>query len=582
MSTFEEQAARFRHYNELKVRSHILDLYHDDREVQVCAANQLCDYNYPLLAVRPLIDQLNSKQSDVRLYARLILTRLGPFSLAPLIDALQNEDKSSIRCGIIKVLGNIGSLYATTFVTSALNDTDAMVRQAAAYALMTIEDEETTPILCQALRNSDNYVRCCAAIALGNINTEDVKLALNEACQDSDQQVRKYIEEALLNHKTINRERLHNFKMWYVRERKRRQVEHYKGRLRQKDQDSRRDARYDLSQKTSACHTMPDSSASQAHQDKAIDAASIVEQPATNSAGTNIASQQATLYENTFYRAEPPKEKADKSSEIAHHAWDELWNYRVEIMLENIAERRGDVLLAIEFVGGHPRAKMSLLKLLECDNDILREAAADALLSGGEKEDVVEKRLQRYERRNTPNEPDGYKFKPSPKTPTAAAPPKKTPARSGYAIPVPPPPPAPKPFALDMNSVQQKIVETTQVQELLRAQFVEEEAEAAVVAAVAPAAVVMSDAKADGEENAPASNPFKRLDTPHFALLNMLMRKPFWKMQDIEAVAKPLGLLANGALERLNDMALDMGEECIFEGDDPIEVNIALIRELLL
>ena len=86
----------------------------------------------------------------------------------------------------------------------------------------------------------------------------------------------------------------------------------------------------------------------------------------------------------------------------------------------------------------------------------------------------------------------------------------------------------------------------------------------------------------DTSEEAAETNPFKNLDTPHFALLNMLMRKPLWKRQDVEAVAKPLGLMTSGALERLNDMALDMGEDNIFEGDDPIYVDIALARELLL
>ena len=154
------------------------------------------------------------------------------------------------------------------------------------------------------------------------------------------------------------------------------------------------------------------------------------------------------------------------------------------------------------------------------------------------------------------------------------APTKKTPVGSGYAIPAPPQMPAPKAFALDIESVKQKIVETAQVQELLQAQFVEDE--------VTPAVVSVTTAPADTSEDAPDTSPFKSLDTPHFALLNWLLKKPFWKMQDIEAVAKPLGLMANGALERLNDMALEMGEDNIFEGEDPIEVNIPLIRELLL
>ena len=61
----------------------------------------------------------------------------------------------------------------------------------------------------------------------------------------------------------------------------------------------------------------------------------------------------------------------------------------------------------------------------------------------------------------------------------------------------------------------------------------------------------------------------------------MLLQKPVWKPKDIEAVAAPLGLMANGALERLNDMAFEVRDEPIFEGDDPIEVNISLAKELL-
>ncbi len=125
-----------------------------------------------------------------------------------------------------------------------------------------------------------------------------------------------------------------------------------------------------------------------------------------------------------------------------------------------------------------------------------------------------------------------------------------------------------------MDSVRQKIAETAQVQELLQAQFVEDER--------TPAVVAVTTAPADTSEEAAETNPFKNLDTQHFAFLNILMKKHVWKRQDVEAVAKPLKLMTSGALERLNEMALDMGEDNIFEGDDPIYMDIALARELLL
>ena len=113
----------------------------------------------------------------------------------------------------------------------------------------------------------------------------------------------------------------------------------------------------------------------------------------------------------------------------------------------------------------------------------------------------------------------------------------------------------------------------------MQTHFGEEDAPALLVPpSVIHAVVTSSEAPVP---TASCAKPFHALDNARFVLLNMLLQKPVWKLVEIVTVAAPLGLMASAALEQFNDMAYEVCDEPIFEGDDPVEVNIALAKELL-
>jgi TerB N-terminal domain/TerB-C domain len=123
----------------------------------------------------------------------------------------------------------------------------------------------------------------------------------------------------------------------------------------------------------------------------------------------------------------------------------------------------------------------------------------------------------------------------------------------GHKIPKPH-----QPLSLDMSLVESKISESQEVSSLLADIFVEE---AAIVQT--PAAGIAG------------------LDTAHSQLLQALGQKAEWQRSELEAIAAGLKLMLDGALEVINDAAFDRCDEAVIEGDDPFEVNLDVLQELL-
>jgi TerB-C domain len=123
----------------------------------------------------------------------------------------------------------------------------------------------------------------------------------------------------------------------------------------------------------------------------------------------------------------------------------------------------------------------------------------------------------------------------------------------GHKIPKPH-----QPLSLDMSLVASKISESQEVSSLLADIFVEE---SAIVQA--PAAGIAG------------------LDAAHSQLLQALEQKAEWQRSELEAIAAGLSLMLDGALEVINDVAFDRCDEAVIEGDDPFEVNLDVLQELL-
>lgn len=137
-------------------------------------------------------------------------------------------------------------------------------------------------------------------------------------------------------------------------------------------------------------------------------------------------------------------------------------------------------------------------------------------------------------------------------------------SRPGYGIPAPPQQPTTQAIALDMARVEQKLQQTATVSALLQSIFIEEEP------AAASRAIEPSGAAVAG------------LDGPHSAFLRTLAAKSSWTRTDLESLAADAGVLPDGALDAVNEAALNLCGECLCEGDDPIEINPDVLKELAL
>lgn len=71
------------------------------------------------------------------------------------------------------------------------------------------------------------------------------------------------------------------------------------------------------------------------------------------------------------------------------------------------------------------------------------------------------------------------------------------------------------------------------------------------------------------------------LDGTHSELLRAFAGGPSWTRGEWEALCASDELLPEGALDTLNEAALDRCGEPLAEGDDPIELTPQVLQELL-
>jgi tellurite resistance protein len=133
------------------------------------------------------------------------------------------------------------------------------------------------------------------------------------------------------------------------------------------------------------------------------------------------------------------------------------------------------------------------------------------------------------------------------------------PAQPGFKIPVPPTS-VPSGLVLDPERVRARMAETAAVGALLRDVFVEDEP------LPAPPSV---------------GSGVTGLDEVHSEFLKALAARSSWPRAELEASAARLRLMLDGALELINDRAFDTCGQPACEGDDPVETNAEVLKELL-
>ncbi|QCE32780.1 hypothetical protein FAI41_03820 [Acetobacteraceae bacterium] len=81
------------------------------------------------------------------------------------------------------------------------------------------------------------------------------------------------------------------------------------------------------------------------------------------------------------------------------------------------------------------------------------------------------------------------------------------------------------------------------------------------------------------EESSDTSQIFPDLDTAHRKMAQALIAKTEWDRTEIEALAEKFDLMAEGALEVINDAAFDLYDAPFIEGEDPFEINPEILEQ---
>ena len=71
------------------------------------------------------------------------------------------------------------------------------------------------------------------------------------------------------------------------------------------------------------------------------------------------------------------------------------------------------------------------------------------------------------------------------------------------------------------------------------------------------------------------------LDEKHYKFLKILIKKEMWDRKLLYDRCKELGLMLDGALEVLNEWAFDKVNAALIDGDDPINIDLDIAKELM-
>jgi uncharacterized tellurite resistance protein B-like protein len=125
---------------------------------------------------------------------------------------------------------------------------------------------------------------------------------------------------------------------------------------------------------------------------------------------------------------------------------------------------------------------------------------------------------------------------------------------------------------LDPEKVHARLRETATVTALLAGIFADEES------VDTPATDTTPDHHADADE---PQIVIAGLDSAHNRLADRLRSKATWTRAEAERLAASLALpLLDGAIDRINEAAIDACGEPLVDGDDPLEINSLATQEL--
>jgi uncharacterized tellurite resistance protein B-like protein len=128
--------------------------------------------------------------------------------------------------------------------------------------------------------------------------------------------------------------------------------------------------------------------------------------------------------------------------------------------------------------------------------------------------------------------------------------------------------------ALDAELIEAKLAETAKAEKLLAGIFTGD-----------PTGTFTAVPDAAAPKNLPspatADLPGPAFDAVHRQFLVRLAERPSWPRSEVSALAASLGLMPAGALEIVNDAALELDLGLVAEGTDPVYVDTDAAKEML-
>lgn len=134
------------------------------------------------------------------------------------------------------------------------------------------------------------------------------------------------------------------------------------------------------------------------------------------------------------------------------------------------------------------------------------------------------------------------------------------------------PAPAGGAFSLDLDRIAVLQRETEKVSVLLAGIFTD--------ADTVPEALEVKPMPAIGAPATATPAILPGLDLAHLKLVDILMSEPQWSRDSLLEATRSLGLMLDGALERINEVSFDTYDFSFTEGDDPIEVSSDILELL--
>jgi len=144
-----------------------------------------------------LLPALRWRYLTARNRAVVLIARLGPIAVPPLLVMLEGARTAAERWGAADALGRIGDSRAVARLLRALQDPAMTVRRASMVALLRLEAMNAVPRIARLLEDESGGVRVIAAAVLGRFEDPRAVPALVRALDDAQWYVRQASATAL-------------------------------------------------------------------------------------------------------------------------------------------------------------------------------------------------------------------------------------------------------------------------------------------------------------------------------------------------------------------------------------------------